>query len=137
MASQSFNRLAGKVALVTGGASGIGLAVTQVFVAEGAKVLVIDYSNANIESARSLCSSQGISSDKVAFHEADASDEESVIAFVDKCTQQFGSLDIAVLNAGVAFQVPISSLSAAEYDRLMRINARGRRCHHVPACSTH
>ncbi|KIW97961.1 uncharacterized protein Z519_01545 [Cladophialophora bantiana CBS 173.52] len=125
MASQNLNRLAGKVALITGGASGIGLAVAQTFLTEGAKVLVVDYSAANIESARSLLSSQGLASDIVKFHQADASDEESVIAFVDKCVQDFGSLDIAVLNAGIGTQFFISDLTAAEYDRMMRINARG------------
>ena len=125
MASHA-NRLAGKTALVTGAASGIGLGVIQTFLTEGAKVLGVDFSEENIESARSILESQSFDLSTYAFHHADAADEESVIAFVDKCTKDLGGLDIAVLNAGIGTITPISKLTAEEYDRHMRVNARGR-----------
>lgn len=121
-------RLAGKTAIVTGAASGIGLAVTQLFLTEGAKVLGVDISEKSMESASSLLRSQGFDSSTYAFHKADVADEESVVAFVDKCTNDFGGLDIAVLNAGVGVILPISKTSSEEYDRHMRVNARGRKC---------
>ena len=135
MASRS-NRLASKVALVTGGASGIGLAVSQTFLSEGATVFIIDYSAENIEAARSLLQSQGFESSTFVFHQADVTDEETMIAFVDKCATDLGGFDIAVLNAGVGTQDLISDLAANEYDRIMRINARGRTYSVIVALNT-
>lgn len=127
MGSQG-NRLAGKIALVTGAASGIGLAVTQSFLSEGAKVFGVDISEANLESAGSLLQSQGFESGTYTFHQADVADEDSVIAFVDKCTNQLGGLDIAVLNAGIGIHGSIAQTTMDDWDRQMRINARGRMC---------
>ncbi|GIJ81523.1 hypothetical protein Asppvi_000022 [Aspergillus pseudoviridinutans] len=127
MLSQSNCRLSEKTTLITGGASGIGLAVAQVFLSEGAKVFIIDYSAANIESARTLLQSRGYNPTNYIFHLADAADEESVISFVDNCVCDFGGLDIAIFNAGIGGkQKPLSQSSAEEYDDIMRINARGR-----------
>jgi NAD(P)-dependent dehydrogenase (short-subunit alcohol dehydrogenase family) len=127
MASRG-NRLAGKIALVTGAASGIGLAVTQNFLSEGAKVFGVDISEANLKSAGSLLQSQGFESGTYALHRADVADEESVIAFVEKCTNQLGRLDIAVLNAGIGIHGSIAQTTMDDWDRQMRINARGRMC---------
>lgn len=121
------NRLEGKIAVVTGAASGIGLAVTQLFLSEGAKVLGVDYSESNINAAQSLLKSKDFDANAYSFHHADAADETAVVAFIDKCVQDFGGLDIAVLNAGIGLITPISKLTVEEYDRHMRINARGRK----------
>lgn len=121
------NKLADKTALVTGAASGIGLSVTQLFLSEGAKVFGVDISEKGIQSATSLLQSQGFDSSTYAFQKADVADEGSVIAFVDKCFQDLGGLDIVVLNAGVGAILPISNTTSEEYDRQLRINARGRK----------
>ncbi|OQV04197.1 hypothetical protein CLAIMM_09115 isoform 2 [Cladophialophora immunda] len=128
------NRLAGKIALVTGAASGIGLAVTQTFLSEGAKVFGVDFSESNIETASSLLSSQSFDPSTYRFHYADAADESAVIAFVEKCTQELGGLDVAVLNAGIGKITPISKLTLEEYDQHMRVNARGRNVSRSQIC---
>lgn len=122
----STGRLAGKVALVTGCGAGIGLAVTQLFLSEGAKVFGVDFSEKNIASANSQLQSLGFKSGTYEFQLADAADEELVIAFVDNCCKAFGGLDIAILNAGIGVLTSISKLTSESWDRQMRINARGR-----------
>lgn len=124
---QSNGRLANKIAVVTGGASGIGLAVAKTFLTEGAKVFIVDFSPSNISSATSTLKDHGYDTQSYSFHHADAADEQSVIAYVDKCVEKFGGLDVAVLNAGIgARPQPLSQLSVEEYDTIMRVNARGR-----------
>ena len=120
-------KLAGKVAVVTGGAAGIGLAVTQRFLDEGAKVLAVDYSESNIEEARKQLQSQNFDPSSFLFQHADVSNEDSVIAFIETATNKLGGFDILVLNAGVGAILPISEVTIQEWDRQMRINARGRK----------
>lgn len=119
-------KLAGKVAVVTGGAAGIGLAVTELFLLEGAKVLAVDYSESNIDSARKQLQSKSFDPKTFVFQHADVSDEDSVITFIEKAMSELGGLDILVLNAGVGAILPISEVTMQEWDRQMRINARGR-----------
>lgn len=122
------NKLKGKVALVTGAASGIGLAVTQTFLAQGAKVFGVDFSKENIDKASLLLEKEGFDKSAYVFQLGDVADEEVVRSLVGKCAQSFERLDIAVLNAGIGVIKPISELTLEEYDRQMRINARGRKC---------
>ncbi len=88
--------LAGKVAVVTGGASGIGRATVERFVAEGARVVVADV---DAEAGESLAASLG---DAAAFHPTDVTDADQVQALVDATVQRFGGLHVMVNNAGVA-----------------------------------
>jgi NAD(P)-dependent dehydrogenase (short-subunit alcohol dehydrogenase family) len=124
-------RLADKVALVTGAASGIGFAVTQLFLSEGARVLAIDISETSIASASSLLKSQGFEPDSHLFHQADVADEESVVAFVEKCVDELGGLDIVVLNAGIGMVKPIAETCVEDYEKHMKVNARGRKLDHT------
>jgi NAD(P)-dependent dehydrogenase (short-subunit alcohol dehydrogenase family) len=127
MSPKTASRFTGKVALLTGGASGIGLAVAEAFMDEGARVFIVDYSIPNIQSAGSVLESKGYHRSSYVLHQADAADEASVIAFVDKCVSDFGGLDVAVFNAGIGgTQKPVWKSTAEEYDLVMRINARGR-----------
>lgn len=122
-------RFTGKVALLTGGAAGIGLAAAKALMDEGAKVFIVDYSHPNIKSASQALKLAGYSQSAYVLQYADAADDASVIAFVDKCVEEFGGLDVAVLNAGIGGkQKPLWECSADEYDLVMRINARGRAC---------
>src|SRR3954451_16661563 len=87
--------LAGKVAIVTGGAGGIGQATAEVLVAEGAKVVVADV---DTERGEALVARIG---ESAAFKETDVSDEHQVQALVDFAVERFGGLDIMFNNAGI------------------------------------
>jgi NAD(P)-dependent dehydrogenase (short-subunit alcohol dehydrogenase family) len=94
------NRLAGKVAIVTGGASGMGRATVMRFLAEGAKVLVADLNEANGAETLAVAKAQG-HGDRIGFVRCDVAKETDVAAMVTEARRRFGRLDIAFLNAGV------------------------------------
>jgi NAD(P)-dependent dehydrogenase (short-subunit alcohol dehydrogenase family) len=110
--------LDGKVAVITGAGSGMGRAATQVFVREGAKVLGVDVSGREEETAAAL-------GDAVRPFRADVTDEAQVEAMFAAATEAFGKVD-AVLNvAGVAGAQPLADVTMDEYDRIMDIDLRG------------
>lgn len=91
------NRLAGKIALVTGGGSGIGLAVARGFLDEGARVAITGRTEARLrEAAQSLGAS-----DRLLCHAADLAEPEAVRALVKNVKQRLGPVDILVNNAGL------------------------------------
>jgi NAD(P)-dependent dehydrogenase (short-subunit alcohol dehydrogenase family) len=90
------NELDGKVAIVTGAANGIGKAMVEMFVAEGAKVVIADIADdAGAEVADGL-------GDAARFVHTDVSDAESVNGVVDAAVERFGKLDVMVNNAGIS-----------------------------------
>lgn len=113
-------RLEGKVALVTGASSGIGLAVTRRFAAEGARVLAVAR-RAEVESVATAGGGE------VTAFRADVSRSEDVEAMVEACRQRFGRLDILCSNAGTGGPggVRIHELGLDEWDRVMATNLRG------------
>lgn len=110
------SRLAGKVAIVTGGASGMGRATVMRFLADGAKVLVADLNEANGAETLAVAKAQGYG-DSVAFVRCDVSSEADVAATIAEAVKRFGGLDVAYLNAGVggAFG-PIAETSVEDWD---------------------
>src|SRR5689334_3362576 len=98
--SIGMKRLAGKVAIVTGGASGMGRATVMRFLAEGARVLVADLNEANGAETLAVARAQG-HGDNVGFVRCDVSKETDVAAMVAEARRHFGRLDVAYLNAGV------------------------------------
>jgi NAD(P)-dependent dehydrogenase (short-subunit alcohol dehydrogenase family) len=90
------HELDGKVAIITGGANGIGRAMTEAFVAEGARVMIADIDDA---AGAALVDALG---DSAAFVHCDVSDAENVRATVDAAADRFGSLHVMVNNAGIA-----------------------------------
>src|SRR5262245_66537444 len=93
-------RLAGKVAIVTGGASGMGRATVMRFLADGAKVVVADLNEANGAETLAVAKANGHGND-IAFVRCDVAKETDVAAMVAEVEKRFGRLDIAYLNAGV------------------------------------
>ena len=113
--------LAGKVALVTGAASGIGRAMAELFVSEGAKVLIADI---NEEQGAGVAAELGANA---AFRRTDVSKHEQVQAAVDFAVARFGSLHVMCNNAGFPGR-PVARFlddDLQEYQRILAINYMG------------
>ncbi len=117
--AQGMERLAGKVALVTGGARGIGLAVARAFVREGALVTVADI---NAGGAAQAAAGLGERATGLAVNVAD---QASVQAMVDAITGRHGRLDILVNNAGVGGNTPFLETRLEDWNRIIGINLTG------------
>jgi 3-oxoacyl-[acyl-carrier protein] reductase len=129
MASEG--RLAGKVAIVTGAASGFGAGIATRFVAEGAKVVIADV---NGEGAATLAADLGEAAQAV---RVDVSVDADVAALAEAAAAFGGRIDILVNNAGVGQRPqPLESVGEAEFDRLIAVNAKSvylTARHFVPA----
>lgn len=115
----STGRLGGRVALVTGGASGIGLATTRRFVAEGARVVVGDIDEKALDAVATELG------DAVATTRCDVTVEDDLARLADTAVERFGGLHIAVANAGTATVAPVVDLSLAEWSRVLDVNLTG------------
>lgn len=114
---------AGQVALVTGGASGMGLAAVRGFAENGAAVAVIDHDAAAVDEAARMPTDAG---HRVIGLVCDVTDEDAVRDAVDTTVSTFGRLDMAFNNAGI--QAPPSDAAdetAADFDRVNAVNLRG------------
>ena len=107
-------RLDGKVAAVTGGASGIGEATVRRFVAEGASVAFCDRDG---ERGQRVAAELETAGAKVAFTQADVGTEAACLAFVNGAAQKFGRLDILINNAGIRKYEKVDEASASELER--------------------
>jgi NAD(P)-dependent dehydrogenase (short-subunit alcohol dehydrogenase family) len=117
-------KLEGKVAIVTGGASGLGRATVMRFLAEGARVLVADLNEANGAETVAVAKAGG-HGDSISFVRCDVAKEADVAATVAMAEKRFGRLDIAYLNAGVggAFG-PIAETSVEDWDYTFAVLTR-------------
>lgn len=112
-------RLEGKVAVVTGGASGFGAGMVRRFVAEGAKVVIADLNGAM---AADLAASLGSAA---AAATVDVTRDEDAQAMLDKAEAAFGGLDIVVNNAGYSHRnKPILEVTEDEFDRIFAVNVK-------------
>jgi len=114
-------RLSGKVAVVTGGASGIGEATVRRFVAEGARVAFADR---DAERGRSVAAEIAAAGGDVRFTAADVGDEAAALAFVAEAEAAFGRLDILVNNAGIRLYQTVVDASAESWDTLLNVNLK-------------
>jgi NAD(P)-dependent dehydrogenase (short-subunit alcohol dehydrogenase family) len=113
--------LAGRIALVTGGGSGIGRATALRLAAEGACVVVADR---NAESASGVAKEIG-STDAAVPVAADVTSEEDVAAVIDAAALAFGGVDLVVNNAGLSISKPLVETTTADWDILHDVMARG------------
>ncbi|MGE3918763.1 MAG: glucose 1-dehydrogenase [Hyphomicrobiaceae bacterium] len=112
-------RLAGKVAIISGAASGMGAETARLFAREGAKVVIADMLD---EAGRSLAAEIGPAA---RFEPLDVTDEASWEAAVAQTTRHFGRLDILVNNAGISGSAEQDLYSTPAWHRIMAVNATG------------
>lgn len=111
-----------KVAIVTGGASGIGLATVKTFLEKGAKVVIGDY---DVESGQKVENDLKNQYKNISFLKVDVSDEKSVSELVSETVKLFDRLDIIVNNAGVGIQKPTDELTNEDYQKVISVNQDG------------
>lgn len=114
-------RLDEKVAVITGGAGGIGIAAAKRFLEEGARVVLADVSERALKEA-----TNGWSMDRIELVQADVSLPEEVERCTQAAIERFGGLDIMVANAGIEGLVaPLTEYPVEELDRVLSVNVRG------------
>jgi len=112
-----------KVALVTGAASGMGLATARAFVEAGAAVVLADYRQDQVDTEAKKFTTAGYKAIAIG---CDVSDDAQVAAMVDSTVAHFGRLDAAFNNAGVMARIaPTADSTREEWDRVIGINLRG------------
>jgi NAD(P)-dependent dehydrogenase (short-subunit alcohol dehydrogenase family) len=114
------NELAGKVAIITGGANGIGRAITQVFVEEGARVVIADLDD---DAAAALADELGAAA---TFAHTDVADTDSVQAAIDQAQAHFGALHVMVNNAGISGSFRrLMDDDLRDFDRVIAVDLYG------------
>lgn len=113
-------RLQDQVAIVTGGAGGLGAAAARRLSAEGARVVVVDTDEVRARAVAESLQGPG------AWVSADVSDEAGVARYLDAAVSRFGRVDLHHLNAGIAGSLTVlPDLTVEEFDRVMAVNVRG------------
>ena len=112
-------RLQGKVAIVTGGASGFGAGIAHKFVAEGARVMIADL---NIDMANALAAELG---DTVQTIQTNVAHDADVAAMVQSTIDAFGQIDILINNAGVThLPAPMEEVTEEDFDKVFAVNCK-------------
>src|SRR5436305_7676638 len=108
-------RLAGQVAVITGGARGIGRATAEAFVAAGARAVLVD---CDLDEAKRAADAMG----NAEAHALDVTNEDDVTRFFDALAARAGRIDILVNNAGASIRKATTELSKAEWDTVIAVN---------------
>lgn len=114
------NRFEQKTVLITGAASGMGLAATRRFLAEGARVVMLDIDEASLKEAAAA-----FPQDRVLVQVGDTADRDTGSVTVKAAVARFGGIDILINNAGVASEGDIMKTSADDFDRVIAVNVAG------------
>ena len=115
------SKLSGKVAVITGGAGGIGRAAGKLFAEAGAQVLLVDINEKALNDAVNY-----ISKDNASYVAADTSEPDEVKRFVDEAVRLYGGIDIFLANAGIEGELNLIIDTPLEmFDKVMAVNVRG------------
>jgi 3-oxoacyl-[acyl-carrier protein] reductase len=115
-------RLKGKVAVITGGAQGIGYATARKFLDEGAAVALIDLKRAAVEQAVTALRSNGEILDGFA---ADVTKRAQIDAVVEQVKAKHGAVDVLVNNAGITLDARLQKMTDDQFDRVIAVNLKG------------
>lgn len=116
-------KLEGKVCIVTGAAGSLGLASTEAFLAEGAKVLLVDRDEAPLAAVRKALARY---QERISFCAADVSDAAATKNYIAAAVDAFGKIDVLFSNAGISGMIaPIAQYPDDLFDQVMAVNVRG------------
>lgn len=115
-------RLESKVAIITGGARGIGYATVEKFVKEGAKVAIADISKAEATKAADDLKAKGYEAIGIG---VDVTKEDQVKQMVEDTLKEWGQVDILVNNAGIIMDAQLYKMTTEQFDRVIDINLKG------------
>jgi len=113
-------RLENKVAIVTGGARGIGQAIAELFAKEGAKVIIWDLLDAGTDTANGINSAGGVAE----FTKLSVTDHERIEAEVARIAEKYGRIDILINNAGITRDKSLSKMSIDDWDAVIDVNLK-------------
>ncbi|MEJ2585963.1 MAG: 3-oxoacyl-ACP reductase FabG [Robiginitalea sp.] len=114
-------RLKDKIAIVTGGARGIGQAVSELFAREGAAVIIMDLLTEGQAVADAINNSGGTAE----FHTVSVTEKDAVDQLFEKVHRKYGRIDILINNAGVTRDRSLEKMSEAEWDTVIEVNLKG------------
>jgi 3-oxoacyl-[acyl-carrier protein] reductase len=117
-----FMRLKDKVAVITGGANGIGRETAFTFVREGARVVVADFDEATGKEVVVQLTGEG---GRVVFQQVDVSNQESVKQMINGAIEAFGRIDILINNAGITRDAMLKKLTAEQWQQVIDVNLSG------------
>ncbi|WP_060209242.1 3-oxoacyl-ACP reductase FabG [Sporosarcina koreensis] len=115
-------RLSGKVAIITGGANGIGLAACERFAEEGASIVMADFDEKTGKEQESVLKEKGYD---VTFVQVDVVDRESVASLVEQALEQYGKIDVLINNAGITKDATLLKMDPADFQRVLDVNLTG------------
>jgi 2-deoxy-D-gluconate 3-dehydrogenase len=121
-AAQELIKLAGKGAIVTGGAAGIGYAIAHRLAEVGARVLIVDVDEEKAIQASKELKSHGYWAESLA---CDVSQEKAVENMVEKAVDMLGSIDILVNNAGIYPRIPLAEMTEKSFNDVISVNLKG------------
>jgi 2-keto-3-deoxy-L-fuconate dehydrogenase len=116
------SKLKDKTAIITGGGSGIGKAISETFAAAGAGVAIFDFDEKAGQSTAAEITDRG---GKANFYSCNVADLQSVKTAVESTLARFGSIDILVNNAGIAHIGTVANTSPEDFDRILNVNVKG------------
>ncbi len=118
----NMERLAGKTALITGAARGIGRAIALRFAAAGANLVLCDF---NLEGLREVAADAELRGASTVIRRVDVTARAPVEQLVEAGIAQFGKIDIAVNNAGIFFNAPFEKMTDAQFEQIIAVNVKG------------
>lgn len=119
-------RLADKVAIITGGAAGIGLETVRLFLQEGAFVAMADYNDEAGSSAVERLKKERVDTHhRIVFVKVNVADPDSVESMVNTVVERFGTIDILVNNAGITQDSMLSKITLEQWHRVIDVNLNG------------